>query len=67
MGLLGDIFMALLGASQSYAEKNYEKMECFKGLDGEEKERKEREIQAKLAQSRAAIDNVNAERNKNKY
>lgn len=67
MGILGDIFMSFLESSQSYAEKNYEKMECFKGLEGEEKARKEREIKAKLAQSRTAIDNVNEERNKNRY
>lgn len=66
MGILGDIFMFFLESSQSYAEKNYKKMECFNGLEGEEKARKEREIQAKLARSRVAIDNVNEERNKNK-
>lgn len=59
MGLLGDIFMSLLGASQSYAEKNYDKMECFNGLSSEERAEKEKEIQAKLARSRDAINNVN--------
>ena len=67
MGILGDIFMSLLGAGQSYAEKNYEKMDCFKGLAAEEKAEKEFEIQAKLVRTRAEINNVNEERNKNKY
>lgn len=49
MGILGNIFMSLLGAGQSYAEKNYEKMDCFKGLAAEEKAEKEFEIQANVA------------------
>lgn len=59
MGILGDILMGLLGASQSYAEKNYSRMEGLQGLSGKEREDKEKEIKAKLEQSRKAINNVN--------
>lgn len=58
MGLLGDIFMALLEGGQNFCDKNYNKAECFKGLTPEERAEKEQEIQAKLDRSRAALENV---------
>lgn len=65
MGLLGDIFMALLESGQNFCEKNYDKAEGFKGLTSEERAAKEQEVQAKLARSRAALENVKASRNQN--
>lgn len=59
MGILGDILMGLMGAGQSYLEKNYDRVEALQGLSGEERAEKEREIQEKLARSREAINNVN--------
>ena len=65
MGLLGDIFMALLEGGQNFCEKNYDKAECFKGLTPEERAEKEQEIQAKLDRSRAALKNVKSSRSQN--
>lgn len=65
MGILGDILVALLESGQNFCEKNYDKAEGFKGLTPEERAEKEREVQAKLDRSRAALKNVKASRYQN--